>query len=458
VSELGLSIVDSAIQADQAELQTSAENIANAQTPGYARETVQLGAYYPAEPNGVGGGVQTLGVSQMASGLLDANLRAAQAANGYATEMQTITSSVENLFPEPSQSGLQAQLSHLWSDLTKLAADPGSQALDQTVVTDAQTVTSTLNQTANGLGQLTSQLETELGAPSASSSGILVEANQLLSEVASLNTQITAGQGGGQDTNALIDQRRADLSQLATLVGTTTRQESNGSMTVWLGGVTLVENGTAESLQATGGGGTTPLGVQTSLGTPVEPGGQAGAILEAVNTTIPGIQSQLDGVAAALAGQLNTLQAAGLDASGLQQATTFFTGTTASTIALNPSLVANPTWLATAAGPPANPLGTPTLDGSNAAQMAAVANAPGGPDQLYQALVGDVGTLAQAASGQATTATTIETQAKSAVENVSGVSTNNEALVAMQAEKAFEAASKVAGTIAQALDSLLAAV
>jgi len=457
VSELGLSIVDSAIQADQAELQTSAENIANATTPGYAREHVQLGAYLPAEPNGVGGGVETLGVTEVASGLLDANLRSAQSASSYATETETITAQIENLFPEPSSSGLQAQLSKLWSDLTKLSADPGSQALDQSVVTDAQTVTSTLNGTAAGLSQLSSDLETELGAAPGATSGVLVEANQLLAQVASLNTSITAGQGGGQDTNALVDQRRADLSQLAQLVGTTTRLESNGSMTVWLGGVTLVENGTAESLQGTGGSGGTPLGAVTNLGTPVELGGKAGAIVEAVNSTIPNVSSQLDGVANALATQLNALQSTGIDASGQQQTTAFFTGTQASTIQVNPDLVTNPTWLATAAGPPTNPP-TPTLDGSNAAQMAAVANAPNGPDQLYQALVGDVGTIAKAATDQATTATSIENQAKGAVENVSGVSTNNEALVAMQAEKAFEAASKVAGTIAQALDSLLAAV
>ena len=82
------------------------------------------------------------------------------------------------------------------------------------------------------------------------------------------------------------------------------------------GGIQLVSGTTAVDLQATGSAASGDLAVETTNGNVVPAGGQIGAILTGVNTTIPSYQSQLSAVADSLAQNLNTLQAGGVSANG----------------------------------------------------------------------------------------------------------------------------------------------
>ena len=131
-----------------------------------------------------------------------------------------------------------------------------------------------------------------------------------------MNGDIVAGQNGGTDVNSLVDQRRQAVNQLGTLLGVRTTTEPDGTMTVMSGGIQLVNSTNAVDLQATGAASSGDLGVETTTGNVLPAGGQIGALLTGVNTTIPDYQSQLSSIADSLAQSLNTLQSNGVSASG----------------------------------------------------------------------------------------------------------------------------------------------
>ena len=98
----------------------------------------------------------------------------------------------------------------------------------------------------------------------------------------------------------------------------------------------------------------------TANGLALAPEGSIGASLAAINTTIPGYQSQLSDVANALAGNMNTLQAAGMDAAGDPGSAIAggFAGTILPNIFVDGG--STTTYTASATRPPASPCPPPT--------------------------------------------------------------------------------------------------
>ena len=79
-------------------------------------------------------------MSENSSALYDQLNLVAQGHLGAANETASVQNLAQNAFPEPSTTGLQSQLSQLWTDLSTLATEPGSNAAAQTVVQDASNV------------------------------------------------------------------------------------------------------------------------------------------------------------------------------------------------------------------------------------------------------------------------------------------------------------------------------
>ncbi len=482
MTDLGLSILASGLDADTAELDTASNNLSNINTPGYAREAVELAPVGAAEPLQSGGGVTITSVEALTDAVYGSANVAAEGVQGAANQANEVMQSVEAIFPEPDATGLAAQLSTFWSDLSSLAATPNQQGAQQSVATAAQNLASTLNSSSAQLSQLTSSLSAEVGT-GANDGGTLAQANGLLTQIASLNVGIVAGNAGGQDPNSLSDEQRADVDQLAGLLGVSTSTAPDGSLTVSLGGIQLVSGDVAQTMVTSGSAATGDLAVTTSSGAPVTAGGSIGATLSAVNTVLPGYQAQLSSVANSLADSVNSLQAGGMDANGDpgsaiaggyagtvlpnifvdggSGSTYTATSSAAATITVSSAYSADPSLIATAAAPGpgnANVIGTPTLDATNAQAMAALASSTAGPDALYQGLIGALGTEAANASNTATSATNLATTAANNLASVSGVNENEEEIDVLTAQNAFQAASQAVNAIVQSFQSLLQAV
>ena len=482
MSDFGLSIAASGLMADSAELDTASNNLSNINTPGYAQEIVNLSPEAAAGPLQAGRGVTVASVSSLTDAVYEAANVAAVGVQGAASATNQVMTSIESIFPEPSSNGLSAQLSTFWTDLSTLAANPNQAGAQQTVAADANGLAGALNTTSSQLSQLAASLQTEVGTGSGDS-GTLAQVNGLLSQVAQLNQGIVAGDAAGQNVNALGDERRSAVDQLAGFLGITTSTAPDGALTINSGGVQLVSGNVAQTLMSTGSAATGNLGIATSSGVALQPGGSIGADLTAVNTTLPGYQAQLSAVANALAGNLNTLQANGMAANGDpgsaiaggftgtvlpnifvdQGSTTTYTAssTSAASIALSSAFLADPSLIATAAAPGpgnSNVIGTATLDSANAQAMAAVASSPTGPSASYESLIGTLGTEASNAAGTATAASNLATTAAGNLASISGVNQNQEEVDILSAQNAFQAASQAINAINESFQSLLQAV
>jgi flagellar hook-associated protein 1 FlgK len=485
MSDIGLSIAGSGLAADAAEIDTISNNLSNIDTAGYAAEQVNLSPEAANGPFGAGQGVLIGSITNITDAVFSAANVAAQGASSEASQFNQVMSSIESIFPEPSSNGISSQLTSLWSAISTLATNPNQVGAEQAAVSAAQSVASSISSSFAQLSQLSSSLQSQVGTGS-NDGGLLTEANALLSQVATLNTGIVEGRSGGQNPNALSDQVTADVNQLATLLGANAVTQANGTTTVYLSGVQLVSGNVAQSLGVTGSGATTNLAVTTGNGVVVSAGGSIGANVTAVNTTMPDYMQQLDGVADSLATNLNSIQASGMDAAGdpgvaiaggyagtilppifvnngSSNSYTTASGAfnSAATIEVAPALLASPSLIATAAAPGptnSNLLGAPTLDGSNAQAMAALAALATGPDATYQTLIGALGNQAASASALSTMSSAQAQTAANNLSSISGVNENNEEVALMAAQNAFQATSQLVNAINESFQSLLSAV
>jgi len=438
------------------ELDVTGNNIANQSTAGYVRESVNavpsgVGVANITTPaDGIGTGVQILGVARADNQYLDSQDLSAHTNAAALNQTQSVLSQAQAAFNEPSSNGLSAQLASFWSAWDTVANNPTDASSTTALISQARGLATTFNQTSVSLAQV--------GSDAASQAlGEVTQVNQDAAQIARLNSQIVAVQANGTTAGGLDDQRAALVTQLGELTGATTRSNADGSLDVSVGSQALVQGNNSNAIT----GSLSTSGVLSLTwnisGTPVSAGGELGSLAQAVNTTIPGYQAQLDNAANTLASAVNTQLAAGVtwtgagtpsQASGPGQP--LFSGTGAAGITVSSSLTAGQLALGSATAGPS--------DGSNAQAIANLGTAPGSADAVYSALVGQVGTDVQTATTQASTASTIETQADSAQQSAEGVNLDEELANMTQFQNAYTASAKFLTTVDQTIQTLLAMV
>jgi flagellar hook-associated protein 1 FlgK len=311
------SIARTALISHQRVLETVSHNIANAETPGYSRQDAQLGASPPVRlaSGMIGTGVQVQSVTRKRDTLLDDTFRAANGSNGESAMLRDTLTGVESIFGEPSDSGMSNALDRFFNAWSDLATTPTSQANRFLVQQAGAQVASLLNSYNDGLNSQRTSAVDRL-------STTVVSINQLAQQVAGLNTRISASEVGGELANDLRDQRDVLLDKLSGMAGTRVISQADGSLSVLIGNSTLIDGTTARPLTLAVLVPNPPvvppssdLGVQVRLGDGVDAlrplGGEVKTLVDAVNTTLPGLRARLDKLASSLATQVNTLHQRG---------------------------------------------------------------------------------------------------------------------------------------------------
>ena len=304
----------------QTALDTISNNISNVNTPGYSEETANL-VTNPATPtaNGwLGQGVTASTVTRSYSDFLDAQTRTATSSYNQYNTTAGLADSINNMFDDPS-TGLSATLQSFGQSIQAMANAPGQESTRQAVLNQAQSVIAQFQAYQQNLNQLGGQVNTQIQSEASTISS-------LAQSIAGLNQSIMAAQnnGSGQAPNALLDQRNQLIDQLSQHISVTTVQQSDGSLSVFIGsGQSLVTGGQASTLSATPdqfGSGQMDISVTTPTSTTditsQLSGGSLGGLLQFRNTMlIPG-QNALGQAAVTLTSLVNTQNAAGLDENG----------------------------------------------------------------------------------------------------------------------------------------------
>ena len=470
---VGLYTGASGIRAAQMGLDTAANNIANANTPGYTRQRVEFkaGHTYNSPSGPVGTGVTVDAVARLRDQFLDDRFRAAIGRGAEDTVRAEFLQSMETLSGEPDQ-GISARIGQMWGVLEGWANTPDSDAARGEVLGTMVLVAEGFRATADSwdrLGEDTAErLETAIDT-----------ANALMVEIDAIN-RLTANSNDARIGPQTFDQRDLLVDQLAELTGATARNQPNGTVRITLGDTVLVDlsegadpRGFAtlrldgDQVQVSGLGNEPADAADDTLFTDDTDAlsGELRGLQRVLAEDLPRRREELDAVARQLALAFNRVNAEGVDRNGEpgQDLFAFDDGNEAANLRV---LSTNPNVLAAArSGDPANP--PDVHDGSNARSFtelrAARLDAAGEPDPgggrsiengLADLIVG-LATDVNSARSRADAALGIATGAQLSRASEHGVSIDEEMVSLIRYQRALEAAARVMTTVDQALDTLV---
>jgi flagellar hook-associated protein 1 FlgK len=307
------SILNSArngIRAHQAALATVSHNLANAETPGYSRQRVELVTSLPVRlPSGsFGNGVDIGNVVRLREQLLDANYRREAANRGGAEVTAGLLAEIEGILGEPGELGLANTLDQFWNAWSDLSNSPGNPGVQSVVRERGLQVVQTFNAYSWRIGELADRARLRLV-------NTVDEINAIAREIAELNVRITAAEVGGNEAPDLRDQRDILGDRLAHLAGARVEPQQNGTMGVYIGSMMLVDAANARTLEVRASP-TLSLGLKGDPDPLVGVTGVIRALVDVVATEVPAVRGRLDQLARAIVNGVNEYHASGWTATG----------------------------------------------------------------------------------------------------------------------------------------------
>ncbi|AAM23774.1 flagellar hook-associated protein 1 FlgK [Caldanaerobacter subterraneus subsp. tengcongensis MB4] len=242
----GLEIAKTGLFVSQKALEVTGHNIANANTPGYTRQVVDMASIAPPTTFGmydqwgkaIGEGVKIVDIRQIRDQFLDNQYRRENKFLGEWETKAEVLSAIENIFNEPSSSGITAVLNDFFNSLQELSKNPESLTVRAEVRERAIALADTFNMVYQHLYDKLNELNSTIQSR-------IAEINSYAERISRLNGEIYRFELSGQVANDLRDQRNLLVDQLSKLVNITTYEDANGNFRIDIGGQALVSGTTA---------------------------------------------------------------------------------------------------------------------------------------------------------------------------------------------------------------------
>lgn len=204
-----LSTALSGLRVTQIGIGVVANNVANAETPGYTRKTLGLSA---ATAGGTGIGVRVESLNRELDLYVQRQLRTELAGSSYINVVAQFRSQIDRIYGEPGgTNALDTRLNSFTNSLQTLASDPQSIAARQAVLNEAQVFAQQLNAMTADIQTMRNQAEAGIG-------DAIDRVNLLLRNIEATSTQINALSSSDTEIGALLDQRDNYISELASLI------------------------------------------------------------------------------------------------------------------------------------------------------------------------------------------------------------------------------------------------
>ncbi len=437
----GLFIGASGLGAQRRGVEVAGQNIANVNTDGYTRQRVSIepaaGQVRPALHstwNGTGLGVRAVEFQRLRDIFLD---RRSHEETARRSELQARTDtfrSIEDIFNEPSDSGLSSVLADFFAGWDDVANSPDDVAARAQLAERGRTLATDINQIRRSLSTLQDVNRSRVES-------IIEQVNVDAAQVARLQDTIQTARASGLNANELLDQRDALLQGIAEKVGGTARHEPDGSVTFFVGSVALIRGSNSYAMEVNEVGGATEV-VWPLDGRDVGLGGEAAGLLETINSLIPDYQSQVDAIAADLRDTVNAVHVTGFDLNG-DPGLDFFVDTPEG-LAINPAILDDPELIAAS-----NTAGD--LDGSVALQIAGLT----GVDETYNEVIVRLGVLSQAAQRRQDLQDSVVQQVTFEQEASNGVNLDEELSDLVRFQRAYESNARFISAVDEMLNTLV---
>lgn len=450
-----------ALQANQLGVEVTGQNLANSSNTAYSRQQVVLETSLttPTAYGMQGTGVQVSTIQQVRDATIDGEVRDEASVGGYWNSQQSALQNAQTQLGEflnlnatgsaTDTQGLSDQINNLFNSFQGVATNPTSLTQRQSAINSAQTL-------ATGLNQASQQLSTLNDTLNQSVTDGVNSANQLLSQIADLNNQIAKATAAGGTANDLNDTREQALENLANLVNIKTTANSNGTIDVSISGVQMISGSqVSDTLKPYDPGNGQLVLTTTNTGAPLGvTGGSIKGTFDARDGALQTLRNNLDTLASSLVSQVNSIYSSGYDLNG-NTGQNFFSGTNAATIAVNASLLSDPSQFQ-AAG-----VSGATGDNSVALQLAQLGsqNVAGLGNQTFSSAfatgVSSFGYAVSNATTQVANHNTVSSMLQNQRDSVSGVSLEEEVSNLLTFQQAYSASSKIISTVDQMLTTVI---
>ena len=437
-----LGIGYSGLKAYSRALSTIGDNIANAQTPGYARRRLEMmeavgggnSVFYRGNTNP--GGVDIRGINRSVDGWLIEDSRITSGdAERSATRLGWLSKTEDALSDETN--GIKTGLTRLYTTADQLTSDPANRTLRSQFLQSADDIASGFRTAAGQLDRMGDGIE---GAAASE----VDQFNADLTALEQINIGLRKSRPGSTNEASLLDERDRLLDKISSQAGVSTTFDNNGAVTLRAAGSgdLLVGGGVVNPISVTAAAdgrlsysvGGSPLAIST---------GSLAGLAEGANH-VADQRAALDTMATQFASQLNAAHQAGTDANG-NPGQPLFTGTSAATLTaatLTPDQVA----AANATGSNGNMLALGAMRGAN------------DPESRWSGhLASQAQTVASARAQGAAAATRADASA-AARDSVSEVDLDKEAAELLRFQQVYGAAARTIQVARETMQTLLSSL
>lgn len=310
-----LQIGRTGLLASQAALQVVGQNLANLSTDGYHRQRITLAPerYQEIGPGlFVGRGVTIQSITRVIDEALEARLRGSISDQSASEVRQQLLGRIEAIENEFSGADLSTALGEFFNAFSQLANNPQDVSLRTLLIEQATSLTVFISDLDTGLGNVQLQTISQIDQTVAT-------VNDLMSRIASLNTQIAVQSRGAGGAPGLRDQRDQILSELSKFLDISIIEQPSGSTDVYVGSLPIILNSSSrgvELLKESVNGQTVTKVVISADKSPLDiSSGELGALIKFKENDIQDAIDAIDTLAAQLIFQVNRLhsQGQGLD-------------------------------------------------------------------------------------------------------------------------------------------------
>jgi len=497
-----IEIAKRAILTSQYALQTTGHNVANANTPGYSRQVVNMAAARPIEAPGFskstllgqyGMGVEVTSVRRVREAFLDDQFRNENKYLGEWEVKQDTLDKLEAIFNEPSNTGIRHVIEKFWNAWQNVSNEKGSLEARAALIENTLAMTDAFNHASRQISDLESDITQNINIKA-------TEINTYINQIASLNDDIRRIEGFGDYANDLRDQRDLLVDHLSKVVNVSVEEMPNG-YTIRMGNTDLVVGPEAQAVVDADM-------LEAAYSSGDLNSGEVYGMFHSLDHYVKDYRAQLDSMVRALAeGEFNVTLPAGtkiLDGSVLTNPTSYtvqginglhqlgftsnhpisrgapffsikpgYSELTAESITLNSSIAADPRNVASSGRTYMDADGIERVvegNGDIALLIAGVRNqqisfSPAGNaapvltegtfDEFFRSIISRLGVETQEAKRQASNQDVLVTQVDSRRQSVSGVSLDEEMANMIKYQHAYNAAARSLTTVDELLDKLI---
>lgn len=220
----------SGLNVSQSTINTTSHNISNSNTVGFSRQRAKIVTTTPLSTGitgtgQMGTGAKVAAIERVRDTFIDYQVRTSGSKLGNVNIKNDILAQVEDIFNEPSETGISSMIGKFFDSWQEVAKQPNSSNTRTVLAQNTLALTNALNSTYTKLEDLESNCQKQIKQN-------VLDVNTLLDKIDKINQEIKAVTAAGETPNDLMDTRDNYLDQLSSIMGIATENKAYNAINV----------------------------------------------------------------------------------------------------------------------------------------------------------------------------------------------------------------------------------